>query len=222
MEQIKKEGVRHLLVSWTLGGYPCANIAAAAQSFYQKCDYSIEDLPSFACQTEFSKAFREFPFHYHVLYFGPQNAGPSNLLYPEPSGYKATMTCFAYDDLETWRQIYPEDVFESQFEKLCKGWEKGLSLLPENDSSEVPIMAEATYCLFRSSLNQIRFIRARDKGQNQVCTDLAKSELEIAKRMIDIMNKNASIGFEAANHYYFTKMQLAEKILNCQYIIEYF
>ncbi|MBR5011598.1 MAG: hypothetical protein IKY12_03490, partial [Clostridia bacterium] len=34
IEGIKNEGVRHLLVSWTLGGYPCSNIAAAAQYFY--------------------------------------------------------------------------------------------------------------------------------------------------------------------------------------------
>ena len=36
------------------------------------------------------------------------------------------------------------------------------------------------------------------------------------------MNKNASIGYEAANHYYFSKGQLAEKIVNCHYIIDTF
>jgi hypothetical protein len=36
------------------------------------------------------------------------------------------------------------------------------------------------------------------------------------------MNKNSSLGYEAANHYYFSKGQLAEKIINCHYIIEKF
>ena len=219
---IKNEGVRHLLLSWTLGGYPNENIATAAQYFYQDCSYSFENQPTFLAQKEFSKAFREFPFHKYVLYKGPQNAGPSNLLFEKPTGYTATMTCFAYDDLETWRQIYPADVFENQFEKLCAGWEKGLSLLPENDESEISVMAKACYCLFRSSLNQIRFVRARDSGGADKCKDAAKSELEIAKQMLTLMNKNAAIGFEAANHYYFSKLQLAEKILNCHYIIEKF
>ena len=36
------------------------------------------------------------------------------------------------------------------------------------------------------------------------------------------MNKNAAIGYEAANHYYFSKGQLLEKIVNCHYVIEKF
>lgn len=220
IEGIKNEGVRHLLVSWTLGGYPNENIATAAQYFYENCNYSLKESPTYTAQKEFSKAFREFPFHKYVLYKGPQNAGPSTLLFEKPTGYTSTMTCFAYDDLDTWRQDYPEDIFESQFEKLCEGWEKGLALLPQNDESETTVMAKACYCLFRSCLNQIRFIRARDSGEKRRCAEVAKSELEITELMLSLMNENASIGFEAANHYYFSKMQLAEKIVNCHYIIK--
>ena len=217
---IKQEGVRHLLVSWTLGGYPSANIAAAAEHFYETCSYSAKNSATYAAEQVFSRAFREFPFYVHVLYYGPHNAGPSNLLWATPTGYPATMTCFSYDDLESWRQIYPEDVFEAQFEKLCAGWEKGLSLLPENETSETAVMARATYCLFRSSLNQIRFIRARSKADVQACKAAAESELDVAKTMLALMNQNAAIGFEAANHYYFSKFSLAEKILNCHDILK--
>lgn len=34
--------------------------------------------------------------------------------------------------------------------------------------------------------------------------------------------RNAAIGYEAANHYYFSKGQIAEKIINCHYIIDAF
>ena len=40
--------------------------------------------------------------------------------------------------------------------------------------------------------------------------------------MLEQMNKNAAIGYEAANHYYFSKGQIVEKILNCRQVVEYF
>ena len=92
-------------------------------------------------------------------------------------------------------------------------------MLPENDDNELSVMAHATYCLFRSSLNQIRFIRARNKKRYGEAIEAAKEEIEMAKNMLIQMNKNAAIGYEAANHYYFSKGQLAEKIINCNYVI---
>lgn len=218
---LREEKVEHLLLSWTLGGYPCNNIAAAAKYFYENIDETITDSPTYEAEKLFAEAFREFPFHMSTLYKGPQNAGPSTLLYPEPSGYKATMTCFSYDDLEQWRSIYPVDVFEDQFRKLCLGWEKGLALLGDNES-EVAVMARAAYCLFKSSLDQIRFIRARDEGRYADAIELAESEERTARLMLEQMNKNAAIGYEAANHYYFSKGQIVEKILNCRQVAEYF
>lgn len=47
----------------------------------------------------------------------------------------------------------------------------------------------------------------------------AKLELECAHEMLRLMNKNAALGFEAANHYYFSKGMICEKILNCTYLI---
>ncbi len=222
LEGIKKEGVRHLLLSWTLGGYPSENLASCAKYFYEKCSYSSENTPTYLSQKKFAEAFENFPFHLNVLYYGPQNAGPSTLLFEKPTGYKSTMTCFAYDDLDNWRYEYTVEAFEDQFKKLCDKWEEGLKLLPKNDESEITVMAEACYCIFRASLNQIRFVRARDEKRYADAVFIAESELEIARKMLELMNKNASIGFEAANHYYFSKGQIVEKILNCNYIIEKF
>lgn len=219
MRRLSDQGVEHIILSWTLGGYPCRNIAAAAKYFYERCDYSEQESPYYEAEKMFSEAFREFPFHINTLYKGPQNAGPSSLLFEQPTRYRATMTCFAYDDLENWRSIYPIDVFEAQFARLCEGWQEGLSLLPEQDASELSVMARAAYCLFKSSLNQIRFIRARDAGQFDRAVAAARDELQITEQMLSQMNKNAAIGYEAANHYYFSKGQLAEKIVNCHHVI---
>lgn len=221
IEGIREKGVKNLMVSWTLGGYPSRNIAAAASYFYEKSNYQ-RDPVTYAAEEKFAEALGEFPFHCSVLYRAPQNAGPSNLLYEKPTGYKATMTCFAYDDLESWRYTYPVDVFEKQFAKLCEKWEAGLRMLPEGDTSEMAIMARSAYCLFKSSLNQIRFVRARDDERYADAIEAAKDEITVAKEMVKLMNQNAAIGYEAANHYYFSKGQIVEKIVNCNYIIEQF
>ena len=95
------------------------------------------------------------------------------------------MTCYAYDDLERWRSVYPVDIFEDQFRKLCAKWEEGLTILE----------------IEPESVND-------------------HEELEITRNMLRLMNANPPVGFEAANHYYFSKGQLAEKIVNCKYLIE--
>jgi hypothetical protein len=222
MEALQSEGVEHLLLSWTLGGYPSRNIATAAKYFYEKCETAPTDARVLAAQAQFVKAFRAFPFDIAVLYRGPQNAGPSNLLYERATGYRATMTCFAYDDLALWRGPYTEEAFEAQLALLCREWERGLQMIADNEKGEWVIMARAAYCLFRSSLNQTRFIRARDKGHRSEALKAARDELAVAGEMLALMNRNAAIGYEAANHYYFSKGQLAEKMINCKYIIKYF
>lgn len=216
------EGVRHLLLSWTLGGYPGRNIATAAKHFYENAVTEASNPALYEAEKQFVRAFREFPFHLDVLYNGPQNAGPSSLLFEKPTGYTASMTCFAYDDLESWRGIYPIDVFEAQFARLCEEWEIGLKMLPTDCDREAQVMARATYCLFKSSLNQIRFIRARNDNRFEAAIAEAKNEIGIAKEMLSLMNENSAIGYEAANHYYFSKGQLAEKIINCHTIIGVF
>lgn len=222
IRDIQAEGVQHLMLSWTLGGYPGINIAHAAKYFYEECEIPEESEAIRKAADMFADAFMEFPFHVQTLYRGPQNAGPSTLLFDEPTGYNATMTCYAYDDLERWRSVYPVDIFEDQFRKLCEKWEEGLKLLENEPESETVIMAKGAYCLFKSSLNQIRFIRARDAGDTAAALAAVKEELEITRTMLRLMNANASIGFEAANHYYFSKGQLAEKLVNCKYLIEHY
>lgn len=219
MEKLLGEGVDHLMLSWTLGGYPSQNIRHAAKYFFENCLTPSEEteIQKKAAQL-FSEAFREFPFDIGVLYHGPQNGGVSNLLYTEPTGYSATMTCYAYDDLENWRSIYPEDVFEDQLAKLCAKWAEGMALL-EDDGSELYIMAKAAYIQFSACWNQVRFYRARAAKDTAAMKAMAEKELENAKEMLALMNRTPVIGFEAANHYYFSKGNIAEKIVNCKYIL---
>lgn len=228
MTNLRHAGVEHLMLSWTLGGYPSVNLKVAT-ACYQDPDpakYRVllkEEFGDFADRAEkaaaiFSDAFREFPFHLDMLYFGPQNGGPANLLFDRPSGFPATMTCYAFDDLDTWRADYPRDVLVEQLRKLSEKWEQGLACIQDMPQCSFKQAAYGGYALFRSSYLQAKFIQARDNGDRQTMAAILPEEEKLALLMYRLMQENPLFGYEAANHYYFTKSALAEKLLNCAYI----
>jgi hypothetical protein len=233
LDNLKKAGVKDLMISWTLGGYPGGNLELTDKPKEQVAEekFGIDAAPCILLAwKEFSSAFEHFPLHStYQLYTAPQNYGPMNLLFAKPSGYSATMVGFPYDDLESWRGYhYPEDIFEEQFRKLSEGWGKGLetlksakSAIPEekqDNYSDLWNVAEATYCHFRSSYLQIRFVRLRTTGNSVEIQRILDEEIELAKRLMEVVKCDSRIGFEASNHYYYTVNDLKEKVINCEYL----
>lgn len=230
MKGLRAAGVRHLMLSWTLGGYPSVNLRIASECLEDPSEARYDALlrEEFGehasivkrAATLFSEAFREFPFDIMTLYKGPQNAGPSNLLYMEPSGYSATMTCYAFDDLDAWRSIYPRDVFIHQLEQLSEKWARGLALLdPLPEDASIKDMARGAYAIFRSSYLQAKFITLRDGKDPDVLCPILKEERALAEEMLHLMQKSAFIGYEAANHYYYSKAMLLEKMISCEFLL---
>ena len=229
MSGLSASGVDHLMLSWTLGGYPSVSLKIASDCLSDGSEESYDRLlkseyGEYAeavklSAREFSRAFKEFPFELLSLYMGPQNAGPSNLLHEEKSGFSATMTCYAYDDLDYWRAQYPREVYRDQYAAICKGWEKGLDIIksmPENH--EYRVISEAAYTIFRSSYLQIAYIMARDAGDKKTMLDAIAEEGQLAKRLARAMSRLPEIGYEAANHYYYNRGMLAEKVISCDYL----
>ena len=187
-ENITKEGVDSLMLSWSLGGCPSPNLklvklfsqrpAPTAKEALTKIAaeyYGTDAIPDVIVAWEkFSGAFAEYPFNNPTLYFCPIQLGPANLLYPTPTGYSATMVGYSYDDLQAWRSIYPVDVFAGQFEKMASGWLLGLDAFEkavsktktdvhaENAKTDL-CLAKAAYLYFKSIVNQVRFTDARNK-----------------------------------------------------------
>lgn len=230
MENLSQEGVRDILLSWTVGGYPSDNLKLISSFFFDnnedvdvyKVLYGQESERAKEASACFGEAFREFPFSVKTLYKGPQNGGPSNLLYLNATGLDATMTCYSYDDLEHWfdREIYPFDVFVNQWSLMCKKWEAGLDLLKDIPLCDFVDVAGACYDIFKSSLNQILFVSARNQNDRGKMLKILSSEKECALDLYKIMLRNPCIGYEAANHYFYNRTQLLEKILNCANIAE--
>ena len=240
MSNLAEEGIEGLMLSWTLGGYPSPNLEVAAQ-FYGELRLTAHQAMEMvarrrfgeigaplviAAWEQFSAALQEFPFHIDVVYQAPQQFGPANLCHREPTGYRATMTGFPYDDLDGWRGIYPPEVFQAQFEKVADGWRAGLEKLQAASAlgttaaiAEELRVAEAAYLHFQSVANQIAFVRARAEDWER-CRELLRREIVVARRLFDLVNRDSRIGFEATNHYFYTRLDLVEKVVSCRYLLD--
>jgi hypothetical protein len=256
-ENLGRAGVSGLMLGWTLGGYPSVNLevvaetlaggsASAAMQRVAQNRFGQTLAPAMvAAWQNLSLAFSEFPFHIFVNYFAPQQLGPANLLWPEATGYAASMVGFPYDDLDGWRAIYPPEVFVEQFDLVAEGFERALRQLRVQieslrakalpaDLRAVELesgVAEAAQIHFRSVANQARFILSRRAAQtakpglelashSDVLEATLEEELGLARRLHQLQSTDMRIGFEASNQYYYVPVDLAEKVLNCEYLLE--
>lgn len=238
LENLKAEGIRDLMITWTVGGSDSPAVKLAHEilqsgkpagevterfirAYYGKAAQAV-----MRAQKAFSAAFQNFPFDIRVLYKGPQNYGPAAPFFKKPTGCASTMLGFPYDDLDGWRGKYPREVFLKLLEALVAGWEKGLEPLLSFRGgnaafSEFYDMAEACYCHFASCRNQAAFVMSRDQGDDVQAMRVVEDEWEIALRAIAVRSRDSRIGFEASNHYYYTVQDLKEKLINLSGCCEY-
>ena len=147
-------------------------------------------------------------------------------LWVKETGWPACMVGPVYDDLTKWRKDYSEELFESQFEKICIGWRKGLGLLDaafegkelsEDDKLLIDCARVSSYH-FESSLNHIKFIRNRHN--REMMLSIIDREEELALAEVAAVGKNPTIGYESSNHYFFTRTDLVEKVISCRHLRE--
>lgn len=254
LHRLRSTGVTSLMLSWTLGGYPSVNLELASE-FYgpsppspqealervAKRRYGAQSAAALRAWKIFSGAFAEYPFHIRVLYAGPQQLGPANLLYPERTGYHASMVGFPYDDLDAWRAVYPPEVFAAQFEKMAERWQEGLealeSAIPKLDDALRPEalrdldVARACRLHFASIACQARYVIARNtlldtedpelhERESRRIRGLVSREENLAAGLFEIARRDSRIGFEASNHYYYLPRDLLEKAICCRYLLD--
>jgi hypothetical protein len=256
---LRGAGIDGLMLSWTLGGYPSPNMEAVVEQGRRDQPTVEEALRTVATRRfgaaaatvveawqEFSAAFGEYPFHIVVLYHSPVHMGPANLLWGEPTAYRGrgvTAYAFPFDDLETWRGVYPPEVFAAQFGKTADGFDRALAKLKERVSGmnldaetaaaldrEMGI-AEACAIHFRSVANQARFVMLREELAGRPDPQHAKrlideleavlrDEIRLATRLHAIQCRDSRIGFEAACQYFYVSVDLGEKVINCRDLLE--
>ena len=242
-----------LMLGWTLGGYPSPNLEAVGEVLaggtlerVAQRRFGAELAPAALAAWEFcSAAFQEFPYHIGVVYSGPQQCGPSNLLWEKPTSYHATMVGFPYDDLAAWRSIYPAPVFIERMLRVADGFAKGAIVLREAAAratketpavqrsalqSEADVMAAAGIH-WQSVANQARFVVARDaltKATSAAAREpllnelesLLRAEIVLARELHALQSRDSRLGFEASNQYFYVPVDLAEKVLNCRELLD--
>ena len=231
VQAIRKAGVQDLMLGWTLGGQPSPNMEAIAEI---TAGGSIESLAqrrfqkdaaaAVAFWRDCSAAFREFPFHNSAVYNAPLQMGPANPLWVKPTGYAATMVGIPYDDLNAWRGSYPPEIFAAQLEKVARGFETAIAKLRSAIADPSPALreqlafAEAAAIHFASAAQQTRFVTARQRNDRDTMKQIAATEASLAIRLHALQSSDARIGFEASNQYYYTPLDLVEKVINCRMI----
>lgn len=253
---LRKSGVTGLMLGWSLGGYPSPNLEVvnllgqnkemgAEQAIKKVADKRFGAAASHVVTAwrKFSMVFREFPYNIGTVYAAPLQAGPSNLLWDKPTGYKATMVGLPYDDLTSWRSIYPAEIFIKQIGLVADGFKSALAelnlkvkniVLADDLKAQLKQeinVAEAVYLHYKSVEHQSRFVLLRDQISRSITRDeqlhdtmvqLLKDELDLAKRLAEIQSQDSRIGFEASNHYFYVPIDLYEKMLNCQRLISFY
>lgn len=234
VNNLKREGVKHFQMSWTLGGYPSPNLKLAAWLIENRGDVNAflrdwlgEDLGEAADrgQKKLSEAFSEYPFNIGVLYHAPQNFGPLAPFFPESTGWKATMVGFPYDDIDGWRAIYSREQYRDQMRKVSEGWREGVKILEEREGEsaefdDMLLVARASLCHFESAHHHAAFVMAREAGDREAMLEVVRAERDTVRRLIDIRKKDSRIGYEASNHYFYSLSGLAEKLVNLDWIEE--
>lgn len=234
-----KAGVDGVMLSWSLGSLPAPNLRV-----YDEIDasgnidktlntiatdlYGQDAVPAVRkAWHSFSEGFRNFPFHISVVYLAPLQTGCANPLYWKPTGYTATMVGIPYDDAKNWRGPYPSEIWTDLMQKVadgfeqgCKDWKAAITTIKDPGKRA---FAEKELGLFRtaalhfaSAADQMRFVDARNAGDNEKMRSIAARELRRAKEELALARADSRIGYESSNHYFFIPQDLREKILTCK------
>jgi hypothetical protein len=247
-ENLLQAGIRGVQASWTVGGYPSANLEVVKQLYFAPGRSSAEIMKEVAerrygaeaaplileAWAGFSRAFELYPYSV-AIYIVPTQHGPANLLRATPTGVKASMILFPQDDYKSWAGEYPPEVVQREFGRMAAKWAEALptfrravSLVPEwkrRRAVEDLAIAETCHIHFSSTANQVEFYLLRDQPRTAESVarmrEIVKDEIELAQRLYGLARRHSVIAYEASNHYYYRPADLIEKILNCRYLLDH-
>ena len=234
IENLQNIGMDGYMLSWTLGGYPTLNLDLVS-AFMENKEFSLEKWYKkhfreeangvHSAVKEFCKGFKRFPFSIDALYFSPKNVGCANLWDLEAEEKFSAMVGLSFDDYENWIKPYPYEVYVSEYKRLLFHWKKGLKILRTMQgnpaAAETLLFAEAAYLHFEADLLQTEFsyYKRKENFNAERLLKITRRALRATKELMLLQSRDARIGYEASNHYFYNKRTLTEKIVNCKNII---
>jgi hypothetical protein len=232
---------------WIFGGYPSPNLLIArelsradkpdaakvlrkvATLYYGRKNVGTV-IRAWRC---FSDAFRHYPFSIPFQYSSPLHVGPGAEWPLTPTRQQSLMYCHS-DDPETYCRPYGPAAVYRAFEKIARGWEKGLRLLKQAlDATDARHrraaerdygVAETFLLCARALLNHIRFCELRKgaKRSRRARAELRRliaDELNLAQQYYQRMRTDSRISLEASMQYFIRPNDVREKILGLHQIL---
>lgn len=234
IENLKKLDVSGLMMGWSLGGYPGGALSLCCMACGRKTDekkwynvvYGEQAALAKRAVGLFSDAFGEYPFSVDILYLGGHNLGCGNLWSLKNTGRKSTMVCYTFDDYKAWTSPYGVEVYISQMDLLTTKWKEGLDAIGSFQGNaafeELKRCAKACFIHFMSAKLLAEFSVWKENLQEnrEKLLGCVRKERELVESLYSLVEKDAKIGFEMTNHYYYSDNVLLEKLLNLSQIEE--
>ncbi len=234
VKNVKELGVSGLMLGWSLGGYPGGALSlcnmACAEKELQEAQWYIDtyhDNAEVARQAvkTFSEAYAGYPFSLSSIYCGGQHLACGNMWSLELTNCNSTMVCFTYDD-ECWAYPYGLDGYIRLLTELTKKWSEGQTLIENRSGNltfeELKRVAEGVYLQMSAAKNLAEFVKYKKSVEENKTRllEITAAEREITKRLYALIGRDAKIGYEISNHYFYNANLLLEKFLNLDYIEE--
>ena len=246
LDNLRKENIDGLLGCWIFGAYPGRNMemlantksASPMSALASKCYGSGANMAIQAWEL-FSKAIINYPTTPPVLYFSAIYPGPGLRFSLEPEPWRKGMAIMATEDLHTASYPFGQDAMIGGFRAMAELWQEGLEYLkravdlcdiPEHHDENLRDLGISQACLshFISAANYADFIILRNQwlsDQTDAITrskliELLRNELENAETMFQIAKHDSRMGYEGSVGYFYTPIDIAEKIYDLKASIE--
>jgi len=246
IRSLREWKVDGLLGCWIFGGYPgrsmemlgYRNDEHPAQSLALKYygEAADEALRAWEC---FSNGMKYFPTIVSVLYGSALNPGPGLRFPLDPEPWRYGMVAMATEQIEEMSQPLGSEAVIWGFRQVAESFSDGLAHLrtavADSDRAEWTEENARDYricqaCMHHlvSAANYSEFILVRNKwlenpGDQSVrgrLLEIMHDELENSKAMLNLAKQDSRIGYEGAIGYFYTPMEIIEKMYDLQCGIE--
>ena len=244
-------GVTGIMECWYFGNYPSLMNRASTELSYLE-DFSDKEafLRELAARLygqsraeavkdawmAFEESYRNYPTNIMFSYYGPMHDGVAWKLYPIPVNRALPRTWLLLDPPDGDRIgecLFKGHTMEEVLiltERMCKAWEKGMSVFPLPENHEHFTCASAIGILFASGRNILRFYQLREQlgtgsGQaSEVLEEMERivtEEIKHAQEMIAFCEADPRIGYHSeAEGFKFFPEKLRDSIRQLEALFE--
>ncbi len=220
-------GVKDYLLTWTLGGFPAPTLdMVRALSEGESLDgwyrgyYGEEAESVHAAVREFCRGFRRYPFDMCSLYYSPETLASANLWNVAPEGKHSAMVSYTFDDYESWTYRFGYDIHMRCMKDLLRGVRRGVRALDRMPARSPKAEELLLFGRVMENHFEAEILHTEYSFLKRSFAENAKKILRTVRRaktntlaLMALRDGDTRIGYEASNHYFYIKSNLAEKLL---------